>query len=762
VTSFAEVLREFREERSLTQEELAERAGITVKAVGALERGERRRPYPHTVRALADGLGLDDSQRARLVASVPGRTRPPVADRVDGPVGGPAADPVTALPAPPVAMVGRAAELQEVAALLGDPATRVVTLTGPGGVGKTTLALAVAHAAAAGFPGGVTQVELAGTDDAAAVLPSVAAALGVPEAGFTGTAAGLALYLIGRRVLLLLDNLEQLLDVAPDLAELVAHCPDLVVLATSRAPLRIRAEREVRVEPLDHDTAVRLFRDRAAAAGGRLVGGSEEDAAVAELCRRLDGLPLALELAASATALLRPAALLARLDSALDDGPRDLPERQRSMAATLAWSLDLLEPPAQALLARLSVFPDGFSLAGAEAVGGDGTLPLLRVLLDHSLVSRGPDVHGTERFRLLVPVRQYAAARLDPAERGEVVEGLSDLALDLARELEADLRGASLAAGLDLVEADLATVRLALGHLVDSGRFDDAGELVWRLWLFLALRGHAREGLRWVARLADRPLTDLGRASRLTAAAGFDYLVGDIDALREHADAALVLARRLDHPEVATEAAVLAGSGALFAGDLTAAADRLAWAAPPDADVDIAWATAHRRIAEGQLALLAGEADTADAVLRDAERLARDLGNPFTLATVLNIRAILTELRDEHVLSAQLLTEAAELSADAAIGWTLAYTLPALAGVAVRLGEPETGARLFGASASYSAEHSVATNFQASRALADHNLTTARDQLGEAAFRAAWDAGRDTTPAGVVELARGLSRRGPG
>ena len=752
-TGFAELLRAFRDERSLTQEELAERAGITVKAVGALERGERRRPYPHTVRALCDALALDDEQRGRLVAAVPGRTRP--AEQ-------PATSPPPSLPLSPVELVGRSDDLAVLTSMLSDRGTRVVTLTGPGGVGKTTLAFAVARAIGAVFPGGVVPVELAGTTDVSAVLPAVAAALGVPEAGFSGSAAGLAPFLSGRRVLLLLDNLEQLLDAAPEIAALVAHCPELVLLTTSRAPLRIRAEHEVRVAPLDQETAVGLFHERALATGGRLTGTAEEKAAVAELCTRLDGLPLAIELAASATALLQPEALVARLDSVLSDGPRDLPERQRSMTATLDWSYDLLEDAERELLVRSSVFPAGFSLAGVEAVGGDDALRSLRVLLDHSLVSRGPEVQGIERFRLLVPVRQYAGTRLGAAGRAEATGRVADHVLQLARELEPDLRGAALTAGLDLVEAELPTVRLAFSHLVGTGRLDDAGELVWRLWLFLALRGHAREGLAWLEELRLRPLTDLARVCAFTAAAGLDYVVGDIPGVRDNGERALELARRLDRPDVTAEAAVLAGSGALFAGDLEAATALLAGAVAPGGAAEVPWANAHCRIAEGQVALLAGRVDDADQLLLDAERLARDLENPFTLATVLNIRATLTELLDDHALSAVLLAEAAELSVGSAISWTLAYTLPAMAGVAVRLGEAETGARLFGASASYSAEHSVATNFQASQALADRDLAAAREQLGEARFRAAWDAGRDTTGPGVVALAQELSRRARG
>jgi predicted ATPase/DNA-binding XRE family transcriptional regulator len=751
VTGFAEQLRSLRETRSLTQEELAERAGLTVKAVGALERGERRRPYPHTVRSLADALQLDEAERAALVAAVPSRGgAEPVRPEPPRP---------TSLPSPTGPVVGRDGETAVLVALLGEPPRPVLTLTGPGGVGKTTVALAAARLAADRFPGGVHVVDLATARRPVDVVRSVAVALGVPEAGLDGSAAALAPYLTGRRVLLVLDNLEQVLDAGPELAGLVGLCPDLVVLGTSRAALRIRAEHEVPVQPLDQETSVRLFRDRAEAAGGRLTGSPDEDAAVAELCRRVDGLPLAVELAASATSVLEPAALLTRMDEALSRGPRDLPERQRSISATLDWSHGLLEPDEQALLARLSVFPEGFSLAAAEAVGGPGTLPALRALLDHSLVARAADVQGTRRFRLLVPVQEYAAGRLEAQGRTAALDGLTGHVLDTARHLEPSLRSVDLPAALDLAEADLASVRVARGHLVEAGRLDDAAELVWALWLSLALRGHAREAASW-ADLSGRPVTDLARARSLVAQAGLAYVVGDIDAVRRRGESALPLARAAGDADLVTEAAVLAGSGALFGGDLRAAAALLDEAAASGSAEP--WRAAHRLVAEGQVALLAGRLEDAERLLVDAEEHARALGNPFTLATALNVRATLTELQDAHAASARLLVEALELSVAASISWTMAYTLPALAGVAVRLGEPATGARLFAASASYSAEHAVATNFQPTRELADRDLAHARGQLGEDAFRTAWDSGRELTGPGVVALARGLSAPAPG
>jgi predicted ATPase len=654
-------------------------------------------------------------------------------------------------------MVGRDGDLEAVVAALRDPSRPVVTLTGPGGVGKTTLAVAAAARAGAAFPGGVVVVELADVTAPEAVLAAVAGALGVPEVGFAGTVAELVPYVEGRRVLLLLDNLEQVLDCAADVAALVRHCPDLVVLATSRAPLKIRSEQEVRVAPLDDAAAVELFLERLGGAGPLL----EDAPEVTELCRRLEGLPLALELAASAAGALGHTNLLDRLATALRDGPRDLPERQRSMSATLDWSLGLVAATDRQLLERLSVLPGTFTLAAADAVSGGPALPELRRLVEHSLVTRAGEVRGTTRFRLLEPVRQHVAGQLPAAVRSQVEAGVVSYASRLATSLTEHLKGADAATALDLLEADFGLVRIAFHRLVDEARYDDAADLSWRLWLFLALRGHGREGLTWFSRLDGSPLGDVARIRWNIARAGLDYLVGDIARQRQLSEAALTLALRVGRPDLAAEAAVLAASGALFAGDLGAARVLLdsGWR-----EIDGArerWLHAHAMIVSGQVALLARDPDAEQSLL-DAVAAARAVGNPFTLATALNVLATLTALHEEHARTAALLAESVTLSIEARMSWTLAYTLPALAGVAVRLGRASSGVRLFGASASYSAQHHVAANFQASRELADSDLAAAREQLGEAEFRAAWDAGRDASGAHVVDLARDLIRGEPG
>ncbi|MDX6300713.1 MAG: hypothetical protein QOF53_1927 [Nocardioidaceae bacterium] len=767
--SFADVLRHLRESRSLTQEELAERAGVTVKAVGALERGERLRPYPHTVRSLADALELREAERARLVASVPSRGSGTVTDA--GSAASTSSFPAStfSFPAP---ILGRTWEIDLVSGLLREPGRHVVTLTGPGGVGKTRLALEVASRMTADFPAGVTVVGLAAVRDPGTVLAHIAAALGVPESASDGTVARLAPYLLGRRVLLVLDNLEQVLRCAPVVAELVSFCPDLVVLATSRAALRIRAEREVVLAPLNvpdqgvtdldevaASSAVALFRDRAEAAGATIEWTDRNAAAVAAICRRLDGLPLALELGAAQARLLTPPALLARLDERRrESGPRDLPDRQRTITAALDWSHDLLELDEQRLFARLAVFTGGFSLASVEAVTDEDVLPSLGALVEQSLVLR-TEAEDEPRFRLLEPVRQYAAER---SQSSGVATATADRHAshfhDVATSARGAQRGPDIVETIDRLETDHANLRSAYLRLIETDRFDEAAELAGSLWLYLGLRGHAREGLTWLDRLDENALGDAARCQARIGRAGLLFVTGEIAPMRGYAEEALALARNVGPESLRSEAAILAGHAAVFTADVEEAGRLLDEGLAAADSAGDPWAHAHALVGRGQLALTIGDLAAADAALTSAVSAARALGNAFTLATSLTRLATVTGLRGDDRATADLLGESTDLSVAARMSWTLSYSLPALAGVAVRLGHADNAARLFGAAASLSATHAVDPRFPVSAALTASDLTMVREQLGEEHFRRAWDAGRTAARDEIAELARAIRR----
>jgi predicted ATPase len=434
----------------------------------------------------------------------------------------------TNLPVAAWPLLGRERELAEIRSLVAG-GVRLLTLTGPGGSGKTRLALQAAAELSDEFPDGTFFAGLAPLRETRAVRSAVAEAVGLQADD------DLADWLASRRVLLVLDNLEHLQGVAAVVAELLGG--EVVVLTTSRAPLHLMAERELPVEPLADEAAAELFVSRAAAAGSIIA----VDQAVTAVCRRLDNLPLAIELAAARAKLLSPAALLRRLDQALPllaSGAVDLPERQRTLRATIEWSQDLLDPDAQAAFRRLSVFRGSFTLDAAEAITG-ADLDQLATLLDHSLLK----ALGDERFFLLETLREYARERLD--EAGET----ADYALRHARwyleRLQAnypDRLGARQPEILAWYDADEDNLRAMLDRLSDAAPIEAAraGYLLHFFWRSRGAVAEEHERLRGL--LASDGLPQQARAALLVRLSDVDMHVGRVDASEAAAREALALA----------------------------------------------------------------------------------------------------------------------------------------------------------------------------------------------------------------------------
>ncbi|WP_433559296.1 ATP-binding protein [Pseudonocardia xinjiangensis] len=685
-SSFAVMLRDLRKARSLTQQELAAAAGLSLDAVSALERGRRTEPQPHTVRSLASALQLRDADRTALLSTL-GRAG-------DAALEMPSRTLVTHPPTPPATpVVGRDDEVAEVVATLRAAAGRLVTLTGPGGVGKTTVALVAAQTVGADYPGGAFFADLTDVTDPDDVLAVVARAAGSQA----DTVSGLAAHLAGAAVLLLLDNLERVAACAPQLAELLLACPDAVVLATSRVPLRVRREREIRIAPLGPAAAVRLFGERLTAAGAPSPATSEKnDGPVRQLCRRADGLPLAIELLAAAAARLGPGALLDRVDQLAElpvAGPRDLPARQRTMAATIEWSCRMLGPAARRLLPRLAMVPGRFSLDTVDAIAAPdvaGAMGALAELIEHSLVARG-DVGQIVRFRLLEPVRRYTLETLEPTDREQVRRSVAQWALRAARERGARIRGRGDMTVVEQVEVDRGVLRLGFDQLVDACRHDDAAELLWSVWLPLWMSGHTREGLAWTDRLHEDDLSERGQARWLVARAGFHRVAADLFATAERA---MRLAERIDDASLAAEASIFASAAALRLEDFDGSAALLARAEAHvtqrlDVGNDV-WAAVQVPIGRGDRALLRGDRSAAAQHWRAAAATAQELGSGFSVAAVLAECAQAARVEGRLDDAAVMLAVADELGPQRSGHRPRAHLAGVAAAVATDLGDVES------------------------------------------------------------------------
>ena len=612
-------------------------------------------------------------------------------------------------------LLGRSRELESISALLrGD--VRLLTLIGPGGTGKTRLAVEVARALAPEFDEGARFVALAPLADPELVVPSIATALGVRSSGNEGDVNAVARALDGRSLLLVLDNYEHLLDAAPLAGRLAAAAPGLTVLTTSRAPLHLSGEHLWPVSPLevpadaDRDpdrlrelAAVELFMARARAAQPSFELTEDNAAAVAEVCIRLDGLPLAIELAAARVAALPPAALLGRLDRVLPllgGGPRDAPERQRTLEAAIAWSYDLLTEEQQALLRGLSVFAGGWTVEAADAVCG-ATLDDLTALAEMSLV-RDASAGADQRFSMLRTIREFAHDRL--AEAGEedaAARRHADCMLAFARQADRHLRGPSEAEWLARLELEHDNMRAALAAGLQSGAGELALGLACSLWRFWYTRGHLAEGRRWIAlalEAGENAPPEL-IATALAAGARLASLLGDLVDARSLAEQSLQLSREHGDPTAISDALGALSLSLSLDDDRDEAV--LLW----EEAAELARQSGDRHgealsiVDLGYHALKRGDLKRAEDLILRSRELFSELGEREGEGFALLNLALLKLQRESYDEAADLVAES--LAACMAVGSKqgISYAIEYLAAVSARRGRADDAARLLACAA---------------------------------------------------------------
>ena len=698
-----------------------------------------------------------------------------------------------ALPRPLTGLVGRERLSATVADRLRDGEVRLLTLTGPGGIGKTRLALDAAAALDTAFPDGVFFVALAPLVEPSLVLPSIARRLGVPSSGPQPLTERLGRLLKGRQVLVVLDNFEQVAPAADAVARVLTVCPGLKFLVTSRVPLRVSGEHEFAVPPLDlpasddvtaeelrSNPAVTLFAQRAQAV---LSGFTLDDSTiqtVAALCRRLGGVPLAIELAATRVKVLPPDQILARLGTSLDvlsGGPRDQPARMRSMRATIAWSYDLLLPHQQTLFRWLAIFAGGCPLDAAEATGrkacdGDASvsesmLDVISALIDASLIWQvsGPD--GTPRLSMLETIRQFALEKLKAGTDHAAAQAwLVSWCTDLAGCAEAAFRGQGPGVWDTRLQQERDNFHAALAILEGQGDHDDVLRLSTLLAPLWSALGNEREGHRWLtgalAHAADAPAEDRIRA--LTVTAHLANALGDLQEAESLVAQGQALARVVNDERGLADMQCARGNIARGLGEGAEARARyesaLAGYRMLGDQYNIGY-TLIQLAKLGDLGTVGRPGDPADLSralesCEEALQIYRSLGNTWGIARALHQLGHLAYKRQDYARAAQLSSEALEEF------WThgnlteAANPLEDLADVAGATAHATTAARLYGLAESLRERLGVPM-WPAYRAEYDREVDIARNALSADQFQAAWREGRSLTVEAAVAEAKSLA-----
>jgi predicted ATPase/DNA-binding CsgD family transcriptional regulator/DNA-binding XRE family transcriptional regulator len=710
--AFGRLLQRHRQAAGLSQEELAERAGLSRRGISDLERGVRCAPYPETVRRLAESLQLSAPERAGLLAASRRGTAAaagePAPERRQAP-----------LPVPLSSFVGREREIGEVRRLLGS--TRLLSLTGPGGVGKTRLALVVAADLAEAFADGVWFVDLAPIADPSLVPQGVASALSVHEQAGRPVLETLADALHARHLLLVLDNCEHLVCACASLAEhLLRACRGLRILATSREPLGVAGEQLWPVPPLSLPgsdpgsvaacEAVRLFVERARLVQAGFALDERNTPTVVEVCRRVDGIPLAIELAAARLRVLGLEQLAVRLDQRfrlLTSGDRSAPPRQQTLRATIDWSYTLLDPPERQLFDRLSVFAGGWTLDAAEAIVASdcveaaGVLDRLARLVDRSMVVVDSVAGGAAvRYRLLDTLRQYGREQLEARGETEAARARhASFFLRLAEQAEQELQGPGQRRWLDRLDVEQGNLREVLAWTVERGEVADGLRLGVALWRFWSIRGHLTEGRRWFeALLARAEAASVPLALRARALSGSGHLAfaqGSWEAAAACFETSLALCQEAG--DLAGVAVALRDLGrvAQGRGEYAAASTRYEQSLALCRQLGDRAGVATCLDDLGEVARHRGEYERAGALDEEALALQRELGDAAGMAFSLNELANVARHQGDYVRGRAFASEALALQRELGDRRGAGYSLNNLGVMAQAMDEHDKAAHLY-------------------------------------------------------------------
>jgi predicted ATPase/class 3 adenylate cyclase len=684
--------------RVLAEPELPE--GTTLRDLGAYRLKDLQRPEHLWQLVLPNGLGLPaDFPPLRTLDAHPHN-----------------------LPIQPTPLIGREQEVAAVVALLRRENVRLVTLTGTGGVGKTRLALQVAAELNDSFADGVWLVRLSRLTDPGLVLPTIARTLGLQEVGSRPIEQLLRAHLRARQLLLLLDNCEQVAAAAPEVADLLQAGPHLTVLATSRVALHLRGEKQVQVRPLPlpdpihlpppqhlvRNAAVALFVQRAQDADAAFALTNATALAIAAICARLDGLPLAIELAAARTRLLPPSVLLQRLERRLPllvGGARDMEDRQQTMRDTLAWSEDLLQPEEQRLFRRLSVFVGGFTLEAAEAVcaAPEGAEPLgvdvlegLEQLVDQSLVQQqtvDEEGSGEARFRLLYVVREYALERLEASGEGEGVQRQHvAFFLAMAEDTDLKLRSTEQSSWRRRLEAEHDNLRTALHWTLEHQEAELGLRLAGALLIFWRYCNHEREGRNWCEKVLAQPGASVrtpARARALRAAGAMAYFQGDFPEAQRLLEESVSTGREVgeEGKRSLAHALELLGNVALWQGNPGAARELAGESLQVYEEIGEPWGIA---MALCLLGTATGELDdlaTACSLLEESAARLRVVGDTQRLALPLNALGLVALRRGDYAAARTRFEEALAVARETEDEQYTTDALAHLGTITFRMGE---------------------------------------------------------------------------